>query len=77
MTSTFSMCHFIIAMKISKYHFSVTWHYISRYNILSDMKAIFRFPKIYQTGIFLENDFWTSPPLLSILYMGLTGSVLT
>jgi len=27
-------------------------------------------------GIFLENDFWT-PPLLSILYMGLTGSVLT
>ena len=27
-------------------------------------------------GIFLVYDFWT-PPLLSILYMGLTGSVLT
>ena len=34
------------------------------------------------TGIFLDNDFWTPPvslppSLLSILYMGLTGSVLT
>ena len=28
-------------------------------------------------GIFLENDFWTSPPLLSILYMDLTESVST
>jgi len=27
-------------------------------------------------GIFLENDFWT-PPLLSILYMSVTGSFLT
>ena len=27
-------------------------------------------------GIFLENDFWTQPPpLLSILYMGLTGTL--
>ena len=26
-------------------------------------------------GIFLENDFWTPPPLLSILCMDLTESV--
>ena len=35
---------------------------------------------IENNGIFLENDFWTPPcppPLLSILYMGVTGSVLT
>ena len=34
---------------------------------------------IENNGIFLENDFLTPPcpPLLSILYMGLTGSVLT
>ena len=31
---------------------------------------------LINTGIFLENDFWP-PPLLSILYMGLTGSDLT
>ena len=33
-----------------------------------------------QPGSVLVNDFWTPPtppPLLSILYMGLTGSVLT
>ena len=33
---------------------------------------------VHYSGIFLENDFWTPqpPPLLSILYMGLTGSFL-